>query len=285
MSKENKEVEIPSKEDLLNITDEDLGASSEDEQTYSDIEEQAIAAGWNPDQEAVEASGKDWVSAEVFVARQPMFDEIHKLKKALKNRDKDVAAIKQHLEMVRQKDAETSVKELKAKRREAMEIGDYDAVDDLEDQIEAVKKDAETGSSKEDTPEIPQEYIDWKAENPWYGQSGDPDLTEFADGVAQVILSKHLTADGQIADVEDFYNEISERVKKHYPEKFGKTKQTTQASAGAVESGKGKARGTQRKASKKYSINDIPEGDRQMARTLINIIGEEAYFKDYFGEQ
>lgn len=272
MSEQSKEVELPSKEELLG-TDEDLGMSSGDEHSYSELEQQAIAAGWNPDQDAVEALGKDWVSAEIFMARQPMFDEIHKLRRALKNRDKDVDAIKQHLEMMRKKETEDSVKELKAKRREAMDLGDYDAVEEFEEQIEALKS---SETSKKVEPEIPPEYIEWKAENTWY--TTDAELTKYADLIGPGLLQEYSN------DVEAFYKAITNEVKARFPEKFGKAK-ATQA-AGAVESGKGKVASTKgsHRSSKKYSISDIPEGERHLAKTIISMIGEEAYFKDYFGE-
>lgn len=291
MSEKDEEVKIPSKEELLGNEEgaedqEDLGTGEPGDDPLASFEgearemaEAAMALGWNPDKDSV---GDKWVSAEVFLGRQPFVDEVRKLKRALKNRDKEVDSIKQHLEMVRQNQVKETIKELKSRKRQAMEDGDYEAVDEIDELLDSAKEDAkpkvDTSSTEQQVNEV---YQEWKKDNSWYGKGGNEDLTEFADGVARGLVDKYQDETGMINDLEGFYEEITKKVKKHYPEQFGGKKQSN---ASAVEPGKGTS-GRKRGGAKRYSINDIPEEDRAIAQTMIRMIGEEQYYKDYFGEK
>jgi hypothetical protein len=62
---------------------ENTGATSETQAPqYTEIEQQAIEQGWRPKDEYAGEPGK-WVSADIFVARAPLFEHISSQKKEL----------------------------------------------------------------------------------------------------------------------------------------------------------------------------------------------------------
>lgn len=279
MSEKDEEIVIPSREELLGEApaDEEVGTGEPGDDPLAgytgDLEmaEKAMSMGWNPDKEAV---GDKWVSAEVFLAKGEFLDEVHKLKRAIKNRDKKLDALTAHLEMMRNKDFADREKDIKAKKREAMEMGDYDSVELLDEELDTVK--AEKRQAQEETKNDgpPEAYIEWAEENTWY--SSDPELTAFADKIAPGIFQ---TGNGK--DLADLYNEVSAEVKARFPEKFGGAKSRP---VSAVETARNSTRSTTRQTKSKHSLSDLPEEDRKIAMTLIKtgVMSEEDYLKDYY---
>lgn len=101
-AKVDEEVVIPSKEELLGIKseDEDLVdiVPDEDPSEYSEIELNAIEKGWNP--EGVE--GKKNLSAEEFLDRQSLYDDLHSLKRQNKRLATDIENINKYQKSIRE---------------------------------------------------------------------------------------------------------------------------------------------------------------------------------------
>ncbi len=262
---------IPSREELMGETIES-GESEEDLSEYSEVEQQAMEIGWNPDQEQV---GDKWVSAEIFLAREPVFAEVRKLKKALGNRNKEMDAMKTHLEMMRKKENKDRIDALKAKRREAMEMGQFEEADQYEEEIDNVKEeDRRLDQDIKESTNVNPAFTEWLEDNSWYAE--DEELREFADLIGPGVFS---TAHPD-TDPAELYEVITKKVKCMYPDTFGRP--SAKPKPPAVETSRATTR--TRQAKPKHTMSDVPKEDRDLAMTLIRAghISEEEYLKDYF---
>jgi hypothetical protein len=258
--------ELPSKEDILAAANAGKSIepeAQEGEVEYSEIEQQAMEAGWNP--EGVE--GKPFVSAEEYVARQPIYDELHSLKKELRNQKKATEALKKMQAGIREREREKTIAELKAQRRMAVENDDYDAVDELNDQIasEKANKDAPVGN---------EVFESWVEENDWYNQ--DPEMRAYAD-----LIGTGYVAQNEGIPQEQVFKYVENEVKARFAGKFENPKRNQPslaepASRGRAASGKGG----------KHRASELPEEDRSIMRTIVRsgAMTEAEYLKEYFGE-
>ena len=131
MSEEQLEMDL-SEEPIEGETEELEQEQQEQEaKGYTEEEEKAIARGWNP--EGVE--GKRTLTAEEFNDRQPLYDEIHKAKRATKKIADKQAALVAHLEQIRRGQVEDKIDRLKKDKREALEEQDHDKVMEIDEEI------------------------------------------------------------------------------------------------------------------------------------------------------
>lgn len=233
------------------------------EPEYSEIEREAIEMGWNP--EGVD--GKKNLTAEEFIDRKPLYDEIRQLRKGYKEMKAGVEALADHNKRIEERTREQVIAELKMAKREALENEDYDAVLDIDDRI------AETRAEPIDTtPKVNHAFENWVEKNPWYNQ--DPELREYADMLGDGYFRKNPNK-----DLEAVYAYVAAETKKRYPEKFGHGDRRSPSVEGAS---KGRSTGKRR-----YSARDLPEQDRQIMKTIVRASGgkitEEEYLKQYFG--
>ena len=83
----------------------------------------------------------------------------------------------------------------------------------------------------ESQPQMPQQQaprqpsqkaLDWAAENTWFQK--DQDMTEYAQRI-----HRGLVAEGFDTESDNYYNELTQRVKLKFPESFGDSDQTTRS--------------------------------------------------------
>ena len=237
------------------------------ESTPSDIEAEAIAHGWRP--EGVE--GRRSLSAEEFLDRQPLYDELGKLKKTTKKLQQGMEAMKQMHEGIRQREREKTIRELKDARKDALALEDYDAVNDIDDKIAEEKVAAST-------PPVNEAFNDWVEENEWYNQ--DEEMRSYADTIGAGYL--HNNPNKPIAEV---YKYVSKEVAKRFPDGEDNEQENDEPAPrhrrNPVE-GAGKGRTA---SSGRYSERDLPEEARQIMNTIIRTgtMTKQEYLKQYFG--
>src|SRR5690349_1071445 len=105
------------------------------EKEYTETEQLAMSKGWKPDFDGPEA-----LSAEAFIAREPLLGRIVSQGRLLKqNQDAMKQLATQNAKLLeRLKLAE--VKKLEAQKWEAVELGDKEAVQQAEQEIQKVSK-------------------------------------------------------------------------------------------------------------------------------------------------
>jgi hypothetical protein len=227
---------------------------------YSEIEQEAIDHGWNP--EGVE--GKKNLSAEEFMDRKPLYDELHSTKKQIRKLQDGMEAMKTMQEGIRAREREKTIRELQQQKKVALESENYDAVLQIDDAI-AQERTAEA------EPVSNVAFETWVDENEWYHQ--DQDMKKYADMIGAGYYQQNPKV-----PMSEVYEYVTSEVKKRYQDKFENThRQRPNPVEGA---GKGRTN-----TSKKHSVRDLPEEDRQIMKTIIRTgtMTEEEYLKDYFG--
>ena len=263
-----------------------LGGDDEYED-FSEIELEAMKHGWKPEDE-FEDPNKRWVSAEEFMDRKSLFDQIHSLKKKTKEQDKVVEALKEHNATISDRMYKRAMEELKNQRREAIEYGEADKVENLDEEMNNLKKEYDEQKAVTETEDpFTSYYNEWIEDNQWYLE--DEDKKEFADFVGVQYVRNNPEA-----SPEEVYAHVNERVAKQFSTKQGseESEEEEEDMAEKRKRNPNVARATQgRKArnpdkGNKYKLTDLPEEDQSIAKTLIRTgtITEEDYLKQYFGE-
>ena len=133
---------------------------------FSPAEERASGNGWQPEADWVDA-GKDpadWVDAPEFNVRGELMGRIQGMGRKLNGYEKEIAELratqKKHSQVTRSMVEATykkAITDLNRQRREAMEVGDYDQLDELDQRRdEMVEKRAEmSDEAEEETPAEP----------------------------------------------------------------------------------------------------------------------------------
>ena len=245
-----------------------LGVEVPGEILPSEVEQTAIDMGWNP--EGVE--GKRNLSAEEFIDRQPLYDDIRSLKKQARKLQDGQDALKESHAVIRAKASEDAIRKMQEDKKYALENEQYDAVIEIDDAI------ANERASANEEPAENVAFDKWVDSNEWYNQNDE--MRDYADTIGAGYLSKNPKKD--LADVYEYVRKQTER---HYPEEFG-GEQTPDTDGNRrrnnpVEgAGKGRSGGGSR-----YSVRDLPEDDRRIMETILNstTMTKEQYLKDYFG--
>ena len=268
-----EEAVIPTKDELLEAIDGEAEETSveegkEEETTheYTEVEEEALTHGWKPD--GVE--GRRTLTAEEFMDRQPLYDEIRTLKRQTRKLQDGMEALTQHQKNIRKQEREQTIRELKQQKVEALEAQDHVKVVELDDKIQDTKAEAVV----EDEP-ANEDFEEWVETNTWYNQ--DDNLRFYANTIGAGYAKLH--PDKSLSDV---YAHVSKEVKARFPDKFPGARR---GKPNAVEAaGKGRKQGKQ----SKHSVKDLPEEERTLMRTILRAtpdMTEQDYLSEYFKYQ
>lgn len=237
--------------------------SGDGEQQQPDFESAAREKGWKPKEE-YEGDDNAWVGAEEFVKRQPLFDKIKTQSKKLKELEKTVEAMAKHYQTNIQQAKERAIADLKAQRKEAIELGDTNTVDQIDQKIDHVKAMPDPDiQPKGMAPEIEQ----FVAENSsWFNK--DEEMTSFAVAYNENYLRKHP------GDLDKSLDETLKAVKRAFPDKFQNQRRATPP---AVEGA-----GTPNTGAGKYSTSRLNQEQKLVYNQLVKVhkqLTHEEYFK------
>lgn len=250
------------------MTEENVAQKEQVE--YTEKQQEAMSKGWNPDKETVIASGKDWVDAEEFLAREPFFKEIHGLKKQIKTQSKQFEALQEHLAAIRASRAEDKISSLQEKKKSAVEVGDVEAVSAIDKEIDKVR-DEKTKAAAPAT-QGNAAFEAFQEENSWYGE--DKDMTEYAE-----FIGERMAKSGKYKTYEELYADIAKKVVERFP---GEKESKREASP--VEGGNSRSATAKAGSKKKYSAKDVPEEYRAIMKRLTSgptkIMTEDQYIED-----
>ena len=249
---------LPNEEEVIDAQDTTGEESNED---YSEIEQEAMQHGWRP--EGVE--GKRNLSAEEFMDRKELYSDLSALKKRLRRQEEKYSALEKHYNHVSEIERQKVLAELKAKKAQALEDQDYDAVVEIDEAITEQKQ--KPAESKDTHNEI---FDEWVKDNDWY--NSDPDMRAYADMVGRGYYQPGM-------NYEDVYSFVAKEVKSRFADKFMSPKDKP-----TMVQGSSKGRSSPR--STKHTVRDLPDEAKQVMRTLVRAgaMTEEKYLKDYFGE-
>lgn len=202
----------------------------------AEILAEAQEQGWVP-QDKWTGRPEEWSDAETFVRRGREINPI--LRKALKKERERTAALeaelrstgstvaelREYLAKVEERATANALAQLKRQRTQALSEGDHAAAADLDEQIDELKEaksavPAAKAAPANAAPNLANhpEVVAWMAQNRWYSEDNE-DLVAFANGTA-VNVANRLRAQGQPFTPATVLEQVTERVKKAFPQYF-----------------------------------------------------------------
>lgn len=153
----------------MSVEDTNLPEGTEQTPVVNEVEEQARAQGWVPEDE-YQGNGK-WRTAQEFVDRGELFGKIESQNKELKSIRETLAQFKDHHSKVQEAAYKKAIADLKQKKEEALIEGDAKLVIEVDEQLadvrdtqRAIKQQAQQPAPQEEHPE----FVAFKNKNGWY---------------------------------------------------------------------------------------------------------------------
>jgi hypothetical protein len=242
------------------IVDDDKIEDNEHEpDEVNEVDALATEIGWNPDGDL---NAKDFIlkSKDIQNTMRGHIKDQKNLVSGLTNSVKELKIHNERVYKAENKQLKSELKSLKKEKRTAIEDGDVDKVDEIDEQIDGVKEAISKPEPK--TESSNPDFDDWSKENEWY--LNDPEMAAYADKIAD---------DNDGAPFKRVATLIGKKVKEMYPDKF-ETKSTPKPSP--VESG------TRRIAVAKFTKADLNSGQKTIMRQFVQqgIMTEKQYISD-----
>lgn len=245
------------------MVEETLLEAGEKEQTpeYSEAEQAAIDMGWNP--EGVE--GKPNLSAEEFIGRKPLYDDIRALKRSQKKLQDSFQTLHDHHSTMRAKEREQYSTRLKQAKAAALAEDNYEAVVEIDEKL-AEQRDA---AANEQNPPDTAAFDTWAEDNPWYDENKE--MQEYAN-----LVGAGYDANNPNAPIEKVYAFVAEEVKKRFAGEFKNERRSeSQSVEGSQRSG----------GSSKSRARDLPDQDYSIMKkiTATGVMSEKEWLDEYYG--
>jgi hypothetical protein len=241
-----------------------------------ETESRAKAMGWAPKDEWRGPEDR-WVDADVFVKRGEEVMPI--LKAQLRKFEAENAEIKKTLKEFGEHHTKTearmyqkAIRDIQAAQREAAEAGNLAQYDQLEQQKQAVVREAAqtTGRPAQKQPDIDPAAMSWRDQNPWFSQSEE---------MATAATTHHelLLRTKPDLSLEDNLEAVTKFVKRAFPEKFTNPNRAKPSPVEGNPAGR-------RAGGKGYT--DLPPEAKQACDRFVKqgLMKREEYCKDYFTE-
>lgn len=194
---------------------------------------EARAKGWDPDKDAYEKrTGRKWVSAETFLAKREMADEISRSHKAMSKMRKEMDALKKNQDSIISAEVDRRIANLKTERADAIRAQDFEEIERLDAEIDKAKERPAADDDAKDEPESPyletldqvKRYADrWKKEEATWYEKAPQKMRETAGRVE----AAYFTANPGCS-VEEALTFVNDTMLKRFPElaAYGKKAQT-----------------------------------------------------------
>lgn len=248
------------------------GAPADSEHEYSEVELEAMERGWKPKDQYEGDPGK-WRSAELFLELEPFYKRIETQSKQLKNYQKAVTQIAKDMQTVKEQAYKKAIADIRAERKNAMQEGDYDRVDLLDEKLDLVKEEhqrlqAQVPAEIEDEAVDPNVFVEWTKRNTWYER--DAGLKDWADARGVVLYQ-------QGKDKLEILQQLEREAKQKFPEKFTNPNRERPGAVSAA----GKKPATAKAVEQTMSAEE-----RRIMETILRVtpgLTKEDYLKNYAG--
>ena len=225
---------------------------------FTEIEQEAIRHGWNP--EGVE--GKTNLSGEEFMARQPLYNDLKKQGRKIRELEQAIQSFAEHNKKIAEVERNKAIAELKEQKKAAYANEDWEAITEIDEKI------ADTKATPTVQP-INTIFSDWVDRNSWYQE--DDKWRIRADGIGQSysVSNPNATYEDVLAYVENEIRELRKSV----------TKQVDSPVEGVGNSRKSSVKG------KKFSRKDLTSEEQKFMDTALRIapsLTEEEYLRQVF---
>ena len=231
-------------------------------------EERAAQTGWVPQEDWV-AAGKaadDWVSAkeynrvgEMMERMKSQSSQIKGLEKKVERMSETASQLSEHHRKVKEQARAEALDTLKQMKKDALEMGDYDTVLEVDDKLAEAHREVIEEPS-EDLQELPPAIQNWVDTNEWY--EADPVLRGAMDALVQDEMARNPSREN---DPVGLLNEVSAKLKQEFPSKFGRQERPN--TPAVSEPGEGNVRS--KAAGKKYTQKDLNPEQKKIGQTFV----------------
>jgi hypothetical protein len=183
-------------------------------------EEEARKHGWRPKEEFEDQ--EKWVDAKEFLYRRDLMDKIHNQNRNMKRMTEELETYKRSIdnvekiitrreELARKQEREVILRE----RREAIQNGDVEAVERLDEKIFNLNDSA----TKKEEPAIPLETQDWikQHQSNWFNKNSVENI-EMVEEAARI--EKRIYQANPNVQVSDALQTIDKEMRRKYPHRF-----------------------------------------------------------------
>lgn len=236
-----------------------------------EVERKAMEQGWRPLDEW-DGDPSEWRDARTFLDRGELLERISSQSRKLKEVQSAMKLMEEHNRKLAEAAAKEQLDELRARKKEALENNDAEAVVQLDEQIDDARDTiSELKTQKVEVADAsaphPQ-FVSWVERNSWYAQ--DAEMRDFADSVGHTYAKRNVGLEP--AKVLEY---VEKQVKRAYAEKFTNVNRERPA---MVETGGGQRKQTAAKPKEDVSLS---EDEANVMRTLVRggHITEEEYKK------
>lgn len=233
----------------------------------STIEDQAREQGWVPKEDFAGDEAK-WVEPGEFIRRGELFKKIDQTTRHAKKVEQTLEQFKSHYLKMQDIANKNALATLKAERKAARDNGDFDKVDEIEEQIEETKQLAEASKAEilatTETPEVHPEVAQWVERNGWYNQ--DLKMKAFADAAAMELANNGIKGSALLKGIDT-------EVRKAFPNKFSNPNRER---PGAVEGS------TNRGSAKADNLGWMTDQDKRIMNKFVEdkVLTREEYISD-----
>jgi vacuolar-type H+-ATPase subunit I/STV1 len=246
----------------------------------TDLEVSASEKGWVPEKEW-DGDPTEWRSAREFLDRGELMDRISSQTKQINQYDTKIQSLEnslkqlaEHNKKVAEMEYEKAIGDLKKKKADALDLGDHNAVVELDDKMSDLKQSRQEANNLEQAnqPVTPHpDVISWMNENTWYNT--DVALRGAADAIAQQYLAANPAAEANPMLV---LAHVTDQLFKEFPEKLGPK---TRPSATVEPQRTGSTKNTSKQ--KKWSRSDLNDMQKEIMK---NICSEEFTEQEYINQ-
>ena len=221
---------------------ESAGAPTED------VEREAREAGWVP-QDQWKGDPRKWRSAETYIeTRNHVLPLVQKENKSLRAQldamRTEVARLAQAEQERQVQREQLSIDTLKMQRRQALEENDHERLTEIDSKLmdAAIRQRTTPAPQQRMNPEVQRIWTDFQEENTWVK---DPKMEQVLREKMVLMRQAGSTLLGR-----ELLDEATDRVKREYPEKFGRANRAAMSESGGFN-------GSSREAGAKVSWSDL----------------------------
>lgn len=250
------------------VVDDDEGSEGiVTEPEYSELEVKAMDMGWKPQSDFGDENDKDFLSAKEFVGRKEIYDEIHSLKRALKNQKKSFNTLTDHHNKVKETERQKAIDELKSEKALALKEEEYERVVEIDEEL--AEKRSETSTTEDSAEQINEDFNEWVTDNSWY--QDDDDLRSEADELGEIYWRRNPEKSRK-----EVYGYVSEKIKKMNSDKF---ENENRGKSNPVE---GKRPSGKSRSKSKYSSKDLTSEQKSIMNNFVRqgVMTEEQYINE-----
>jgi hypothetical protein len=224
----------------------------------TEIEKLAMEIGWNPDFEGEGAKTAEEYIKNSREIQDTMRDLMRKQTTTISELKSGIDAINKHNQNVYKAEVanlQAKITQLKAEKRDAIEEGDVEKVEQIDNQIDGINQIPATPAAQPAPTQPDPEFVKWHKQNTWY--QTDPEMTAVADEIYEKLPKSLPTS--------RVFKKINEQMSELYPDVI---KPKAPPAVPSVE-GAGQVRGKTKKT--KYTPKDLSHEQMTMAKQFLEM--------------